>query len=106
MPVYASDTERQVPNDFIFQSSSVFTDAGRLQAWIQRCSLCAEIHRCEARRDGGIGRSRVSVNVEVLVGLAVSTSSANVHIQRNRCLNEGGVISKQLAFAFAGEIPG
>src|SRR5882757_6609180 len=73
MPVHASDTESQVLNDFIFKTSGVFTDAGRLKTRIDGGGRRAEVNRREARCDGGRRWSIQRIDIEVLVRLAIAS---------------------------------
>src|SRR5439155_21842329 len=50
-------------------------------------------------------RSIQRIHVHILVGLNVATRRADVNIQRDWSFDIGGVVGKQLAFAFTRKIP-
>src|SRR5881394_191787 len=78
-----AEAQRQILGNFVLNTHGVFTDAGWLETWIKRCRIRAQVHRSEARGDGSGRRCRVTINVEVLVGLAVAAGRANVHVKRD-----------------------
>src|SRR6185369_17305461 len=90
------------------ETHAVFTDALRLQTPIDRRCIRSQVRRsrADAGNDECASRSIDGAYVEVLVGLNVTAGGANVHIQRDWGFNKRGVVSKQLAFALASEIPG
>src|SRR6185369_13194200 len=90
------------------ETHAVFTDALRLQTPIDRRCIRSQVRRsrADAGNDECASRSIDGAYVEVLVGLNVTASGANVHIQRDWSFNKGGIVSKQLTFALVREIPG
>src|ERR1043165_4693 len=105
--VSAPSAEHHVAANFKLGASRVLTNALRLQTDIGRSRISAEIDSASAdtRKNPSAGRCVQPIDVEVFICLNIATAGADVDVQRNRGFDELRVVSKDLAFAFTGEIP-
>src|SRR5688572_6506420 len=104
-PIDAAETKRKVCPQLMLKPGSQFIDRLRFEALIDRRRCRTQIAGVETGRDRRTQRCIDTVDVKVLVRLAVAASGSDIYVKRYRRFDESRVITEYLRFTLIPRVP-